>query len=443
MNSRRGASRTDMTTHVWLRRMAVSLMASAALVSTPGFAAVSGASRPLTLTEAVEQAVEGNYAVRQAVARIRQSRGALTHASRWAPSNPELEAAAADREPEMGEDSQDFEIRLSQELWIGGQGGLRRSAAQSELTASEQEVEFLRAATAARARRAFLNVLLTQRARDTAGRLVELTQTLADYAQSRLDAGRATALEVNSAVIGAARAQTELAEAERQATLAQLDLAEVLGRDPTESLAVAGRIDPWNLELPDRPTLLNAAVHRRGDLAAAAARVEAAREELRLSRRQLIPNLTVFGFYKEEEDAEITGFGASLPLPLLHRYGGEREQAAGRLEEAQLLADEQRLQVRREVLQALANYRAARREAELLGNEMLARAEENLALVQEAFEAGKVGAPAITAAQDNLISVRRSYLDVLGALIEAVTDLESATGGMVTLEASETAENDS
>ncbi|MEQ8990277.1 MAG: TolC family protein [Pseudomonadales bacterium] len=255
--------------------------------------------------------------------------------------------------------------------------------------------------------------------------------------------GRATALEVNSAVIGAARAQTELAEAERQATLAQLDLAEVLGRDPTQTLAVAGRIDPWNLELPDQPTLLNAAVHRRGDLAAAAARVEAARQELRLSRRQLIPNLTVFGFYEEEEGAEITGFGASMPLPLLHRYDGEREEAAGRLEEAQLLADEQRLQVRRDVLVGLANYRAARREAELLGNEMLARAEENLALVQEAFAAGKVGAPAITSAQDNLISVRRSYLDVLSALIRAVTDLESATGGLITLEANETAENNS
>ena len=73
-----------------------------------------------------------------------------------------------------------------------------------------------------------------------------------------------------------------------------------------------------------------------------------------------------------------------------------------------------------EVLEALADYRAARRQSELLGTAMLERAEDNLRLTQEAFEAGKVGSPAITTAQDNLINVRRSYLDALGALILSV-----------------------
>tara|TARA_Y100001933_G_scaffold25015_2_gene21118 strand:+ start:4019 stop:5335 length:1317 start_codon:yes stop_codon:yes gene_type:complete len=399
-------------------------------------------AQPLTLDAAVAEAVDANFGVRQAMARVAQQSGALTHASRWTPSNPELEAETAEREPASGDDSRDFSIRLSQELWIGGQRGLQRNVAGARLTAAEEDLRFLRSAIAARARRAFLNVLLTQRAEETAERLVDLTETLADYARSRLEAGRTTALEVNSAVIGAARARTELAEAERLAERARLVLAEVLARDPSSPLNVSGDIEPWPMSLPGETQLLNAAVRRRGDLAAAAERVEAARQELRLSRRQLIPNLTVFGFYQEEEDAEIAGFGASLPIPALHRFRGEREQAAGRLREEQLRSDELRLAVRRQVLEALADYRAARRQSELLGTAMLERAEDNLRLTQEAFEAGKVGSPAITTAQDNLINVRRSYLDALGALILSVTELERATGGLITLEDSEQAASD-
>ncbi|MBK80011.1 MAG: hypothetical protein CMQ43_03740 [Gammaproteobacteria bacterium] len=391
-------------------------------------------AQPLTLHEAVMEAVDANFAVRQALARVQQQSGALTHAGRWTPSNPEIEVESAEREPASGDSSRDFSIRLSQELWIGGQRGLQRNAAGARLTAAEQDLQFLRSAIAARARRAFLHVLLTQRAEETAGRLVELTETFADYARNRLEAGRATALEVNSAMIGAARSRTELAEAERLSARARLVLAEVLARDPASPLTVRGDIEPWPVTLPNESRLLNAAVRRRGDLAAAAERVEAARQDLRLSRRQLIPNLTVFGFYQEEEDAEITGFGASLPIPALHRYGGEREQAAGRLLEEQLRTDELRLAVRRQVLEALADYRAARRQSELLGTSMLERAEENLRLTREGFEAGKVGSPAITTAQDNLINVRRSYLDALGALILSVTDLERATGGLIVLE---------
>lgn len=424
--------------HRWM--CSVALLGLCAALSLQAVAADNRATTardrtgPLTLDDAIDEALEGNYAVRQAMARVRQQGGALTHARRWTPSNPSLEVATGDREVDAEDNSQDFSISLSQEFWIGGQRGLQRGAAAARLTAVEEDLRFLRTATAARARRAFLNVLLTERAEETAGRLVQLTQRLADYARRRLEAGSATALDLNSALIGAARARTELVEAERLSAQARLALADVLARDPTAPIRVTGDIQPWPVSLPGETRVLNAAARRRGDLAAAAERVQAAREELRLSRRQLIPNLTVFGFYEEEEQAKITGIGASLPLPLLHRYGGEREQAAGKLLEQQLQEDELRLTVRREVLSAIADYRAARRRAELLGTSMLERAEANLELTQEAFEAGKVGAPAITAAQNNLINVRRSYLGSLGALIVSVTELERATGGLIVLE---------
>ena len=62
-------------------------------------------------------------------------------------------------------------------------------------------------------------------------------------------------------------------------------------------------------------------------------------------------------------------------------------------------------------------------------------AQQSVELTKRAFQAGEVGAPAITAAQNNLISVRAEYLSALEGLINATTDLERATGGLIAVAA--------
>lgn len=387
-------------------------------------------NEPLSLGDAIDEALQHNTAVRIARARVEEERGNKRHASRWVPTNPVLEVETAEREA-PDNTSTDLGIRLSQEFWIGGQGGLAEASAEALLSASRSRLRFLEAAHAARTRRAFLSLLWAQQSVATAERLVEVNREFATYARKRLDAGKSTAMELNTATIGQTRAQAELADAKRDQNRARLALADMLSRDPTAPLRVTGTLQPWSLSLPPETELLNKSVQQRQDLIAAGQSVEAARRELQLSRRQLIPNLTLFGFYEEEENAEITGGGISLPLPILHRYGGERQVAAARLQQQQLAEEELQLAVRRQVLGAIADYQSAADRIALLGEQTLARAEENVSLVQQAFRAGKVGAPAVTSTQDNLIAVRRSYLTALHDLVVAVTDLERASGGLI------------
>ena len=392
--------------------------------------AADGLPDPLTLQAAVDQALQHNFAIRTAAAEVRRLEGETTHAGRWVPSNPVLGVNSARRDA-PGETSTDIGISLSQELWTGGKRRLQQSAASARGQAAHGRLEFLRTSTAARTRRAFLRVLLAREAERTGERLLSAAQELQRYTRRRLEAGEATALAVNTAAIGVARARAELSRARRDRTRARLALAERLAVDPGRELNPAGRLQPVALELPDRETLLQRSLSRRSDLAAAAEAVVAAQKELQLTRRQLIPNLTVMGFYEEEESAEILGGGLSVSLPLLHRYQGERQSAGARLQQQQVSRDALRLRVRREILQALADYRSAREQVEAAGGAMLAAAEQNLSLTRTAFEAGKVGAPAITTAQDNLLSVRRTYLNALDELIVAGTALERATGGLI------------
>lgn len=407
----------------------------ALFIAFSGPARASGPSptelpQPLTLSEAINQALQHNYTIQAAGARVRERLGGVEHADRIVPANPGIELESARRDAPGG-DSTDIGIRVSQEFWTGGKRSLQREAAQARLDTVRGELDFLRTSVAARTRRAFLQVLLAQEATRTADHVVELTGQLHDYAQRRQQAGEATAMEVNVAAIGLGRARAERVQAQRDRTRARLALAELLAVDPGRDLQVAGELQPARLALPQPDKLAARALQRRHDLAASAQTVVAARKELRLARRELIPNLTIMGFYNREESADIAGVGLSAPLPLLHRYTGEQKIAGARLQQSLIERDALRLQVRREVLQAVADYRAATERVRLMSGQMLEAAEENLQLTRTAFQAGKVGTPAITVAQDNLLNVRRTYLTALEELITAGTELERATGGLV------------
>ena len=118
----------------------------------------------------------------------------------------------------------------------------------------------------------------------------------------------------------------------------------------------------------------------------------------------------------------------------MHRFGGERKQAAAELDAALLERDTLQLVVRSQVLSALAAYESSRARVSALSDEVVAAARQNFELTQKAFEAGKLGAPALTAAQDTLINTRNDYLGALDALVASGTDLERTTGGLIVMD---------
>lgn len=420
-----------------------------------GFAATAGAvsqiAQPLKLNAALEWASEHNPSVRAAKIRVERLSGKAIHADVAVPSNPRVEAGAGQRSTPAGTGT-DLNIRLSQEFWIAGQGGLRESAANSELAAAQKQYRYLLSATSARVRAAFMSVLVADKAVATATRVVKANRELYDYAKRRMDAGAGTQLQLNSAKLGVSRAKSLQAEAKNRLRRARLSLDDLLGIDPNRRLRVAGSLDIDRIDLPDRSELLRRAIRQRSDLAAAARQVDAARDRLKLANRELIPNLTVFGFYREENGgdgqgpngggATVAGGGLSVDLPVLHRNAGERKQAAAKLDKAQLEQDNLQRNVRLQVLRALTDYRSARQRVKALDSAVFDAAQQSVKLTERAFQAGEVGAPAITTAQNNLIAVRTEYISAQNALINATADLERATGGLIAIGADNAATGD-
>ena len=419
-----------MRTFSLLGVIAGASIAGLCLASVGNAAETKQLPQPLTLNQALEWAEQYNPTLLGARIELRRREGVLEHADVAVPSNPALELGAAQREARDGSTSTDIDIRLSQEFWIAGQGGLRERAAESRLAGGTAQLDFLRSATRARVRAVFLQALVAERAVATAQDVVRVNEKLGNYAKRRLEAGKANRLEANTARIGVGRAQALLAEAKNRQAQARLALSELLNVDPARSISLQGK----PLTLPSQSELLRRAISRRGDLAAAAEEVSASQEELKLARRQIVPNLTVFGSYGREEGSDITGGGVAFELPLLHRFGGERKQAAAELDAALLQRDTLQLVVRSQVLSALAAYASSSAQVTALNDEVVAAASQNFELTQKAYEAGELGSPALTAAQDTLINTRNDYLSALDALVASATDLERATGGLVVMQ---------
>ncbi len=387
----------------------------------------------LSLQQALEKALRRNSALQSARAGVGRFEGRLTHASRWLPANPELSLQVAERD-QGGQSSTDKGIRLSQEIWIGGQRGLGKAAASARLTAAEQRLAFLETSVRARVRLAYLEALLARESVETAERAETLTGKLYQFASQRFQAGAATQLILNTARIGAARARAALVDARRDHKRARLALMELLVMDPESArLRLTSELSLDHFNLPSMGPLLGEALKRRQDLVAAAREVVAARKTLSLSKRQLIPNLKVFGFMQEEEGADVAGLGVSMPIPVWDTRSGENQVARAELEQARIEEDALRLQVRTEVIGAVTDYNAARQRLEVFGKDVLASAEENVRLTEKAFRAGSVGAPTLAMAQDDLINTRREYLDALREAIGAAAALERSTGGVVAL----------
>ena len=390
------------------------------------------ASQNVSLNEAIVKAFENSplLAFRRAAVSMKEAK--LDHASRWAPSNPELELSGRDN-PDQADQSLNYEVRITQEIWMGNRGDLGQSRAQSNLTSQQQELEFLKVATKARVRAAYFRVLLAQKELETANRAVELMQRTKELVEVSVKQGKQTRIELNTAAIGLARAKNQKAEAAQKLTQSKIDLTEVLGVPPSDAVGVSGELIVTLDSLPPTNRLVAMAQRQRADLKAAAARIAADESGLKLAKSLTIPNLKVFGFYEREDQSNLFGAGVSMPLTVFHDYSGEQREASARLKISELEAEALRLATERQVVSAVARYESAALRLRQMNDSILERSEETLQLMQKALQVGKVDASDVLAAQDNLLSVRQEYLQVQNDYIDAVRALEISTGGALTM----------
>ncbi|MBT0894085.1 TolC family protein [Geobacter hydrogenophilus] len=394
-------------------------------------------TRTLTLSQAVECALANNGELKALRAEKEVARAGLERAVLFPNPTLELSGDTGALTGSSGEGA--VSIGLSQEFLTGGKRAKRRSVAEREAEAVHQRIADRERLLTLEVKSAFFELMLAQKRRELAQRAMDLNGKLLEITRERLAAGDIPEMEVNLARVELARSEGRKIEAERGHYPLLARLRMLLG------LAVGEDVDfdvtPDRKPLGIAPgELTRLALEKRPDLKnleAARAKGEA---EVELAEAERLPNVVLGLGYTHERRVDATGVAEeksrdnllgvriSIPLPVFDRnQAGIREARAGK-QGAENRLEFARVSVAREIEGDYARFAMADKALDLYATGILPQLEENLQLVQEAYQLGEVGILAVIEEQKKYIEVNDGYLAALADRQTALARLEASVG---------------
>lgn len=342
-----------------------------------------------------------------------------------------------------------LELGLSQELEVFGQRHVRARAANAGLSLATALVSNSRRITVGEVDRTFYRLVFRKQRTLLAESILDLNKRVAAIAERQLSAGEISRLDYNLAVIELGRSRSRALIARRERDEIALDFALLLGVGP--GVVVDPVLDPSqhapSMEADTLPSgdaralvqagerlspdsLVAIALTHRTDLAARAALIEQSRAELGLARREAMPNVIarVVGEPNGESSGRVIRGGVGLSIPVFNRNRGEIASRRAVLQQAEIQRAGLKARVKTEVNQAIAAYRAAAAEVDILETTVLPPARQNRRLLETAYREGKVGLPVLLLIRNQVIDAELDYWSAWLAEREALATLAEITG---------------
>jgi cobalt-zinc-cadmium efflux system outer membrane protein len=283
----------------------------------------------------------------------------------------------------------------------------------------------------ARIHLAFVDALEARALDEVARRDVGLAARLHELGQRRLERGAGTQLDVNVAAAELGRAEARLQSAEAGYHAARAFLAEVIGADPTAAPAPAGELAAALGAPPAVQALVAGARAHRADLQSLRAAESASRHRHALAQAEAWPNLTVRAFIgREDETDTLIGGAVAVPLPLFDRNQGPVAEAAAATRRARAEREAGDFAVAREIVAAHGAYRAGVATAARLRQRVLVTLEQNLDLLERAFDAGKLTFPEVLLIRRSFVDAQRDLTMAEAQARRAWIELQVAAGKM-------------
>ena len=385
----------------------------------------------MTLGEAIETALQNNPEVQAVRLEERAAQGRLDQAGLLLPSNPVIEGSVSRKDtlPEGGEKVKNYGLQLSQEFELAGQRGLRIDVAKSGQEKVLQDIRDKERVLISEVKDAFVLALAAKQKIALTGEAMKLQEELVASAGIKFQTGDISALEQNLADVELGKAKRDLMLAERERREALLGLQELMGVKSALSFSVEGELPSEAPVIPDKEKIRESLARQRPDVQSAAAEVQQSKAAMKLAGREVIPSVTVSGFYNKDDKLNESGVMLSFPLPFSDWKQADRKEAAAKAGQALIKHASLERSLERELEEAHANLVAAAEELSLFKKDVLGKALENLGLMNLAFKEGKFGFFEVRLAQKDTIDAQFAYLESQVRLQLALNAWEKATGG--------------
>ena len=331
-------------------------------------------------------------------------------------------------------------LGLSYELDFWGRVRSQKNAALSQFFATAADVQNTRLAVISQTISTYFQTVTLARQVQLGARGVELLRERLAITEARYDRGLVPSFELYSVRQQLDQARADQPTLESQRFDAQSRLAVVLGRLAGDEAALLDDTAPDALALDPIPAgLPSDLLMRRPDVMAAAARLEATRQQIGVARANLLPrlSLTAEGGVQSSDlsdlldvDQRFTSLIANLTAPLFQ--GGalraEVDAAAARYRQQVAAYEGTLLTAFREVQAALVAYQQQQQRYERVQSQRAA-AVATAQNQRDRYERGLGDALALLDAEQNLVQVRQRLATAAQALIEARLAVHRALGG--------------
>ena len=414
------------------RVSALALVASLASLVVPLAAqARDSASAPLRLdrAEAIQEALAHNPTLAVAREQIAQARARVTQG--YALPEPSISAAVLGANgiarPHTGNET-DLGVGIT--IPFPNKIILRGQAAKGDLGNFDAQYVLQRQLIAAQTAQAYDSLLVALRHQEDLLVAKRLAQDFVQKTQARFNAGTAAKLDVVKGQVDVAQAENDLIANERGIANARAGLNRLLGRvlgasiEPADTLGVPA--------IPaDFDRLEQLAMSARPELRGLERQRESARAQERLAQQYFLPDVTL-GLSRDNiygtDPTYTTSIGIDLPIFFWQHQNGEVAEAKHRQAELSATFRDLSAQVGQDLRNAYSTATVALRQVQFLANELVPSATEQYTIASQSYALGGSSALEVIDAQRTLLDAKSQYTTALGALNDAVADLERATG---------------
>ena len=427
----------------WRGRKKIGLAASAAaiLLAASGSALSQGVSQrpvvgeealqtaatapatPLSLTKAIELALEGSPEVAAATRQWEATEGQVLQGR--ARPNPELAYSLEDARSRTR--TQSWQLNLPVEL--GGKRAARTKAAEKSREQAQAQLNELKAALRANVAAAYFDVLTAQERLVLAKDSVALAKSSTDTVAKRVAAGKVSPVEESKARVAEAGIRVELAQAASEQRNALSRLFALLGKIEAPFTVLEGKAE----NLPPVPKLADLQSLISSSPAVVLARIEVDRRKALtdLEQSKRVPDITVSAGIQRSNETQrnILLFGVSVPLPVFDRNQGNLLEALKLEDKARDELQGATVRLHSEVAQAQERLSTIAAEVQSLRQDVLPGAKSAYDAATIGFENGKFNFLEVLDAQRTYFTAKSQYLKALGEAHRAAADVDRLLGG--------------
>ena len=396
---------------------------------------LSSSAQAVTLDDAVRAALAGNLDLRAAKYEVEKARGRLIQAGLW--PNPELEFSGRTDRAFSSEGERTLSVGFAQAFPITGRLRFARQVGRVDVAEAMVEIRNRERLLIGEVQRDYLTALLLQRQIAANREFIGVNRDFVTLFEQRLKKAEVSEVDVNLARVEMQRVELETAVLGADLSSRELALKQRLAIGPAGRLEVEGDVEALAAKFrPERyaPTM----VVNRPDVRLLELSVDRAQAEIRLARAEAWQDWTVGLDYENERMVDVpvgltssnfTGFKISIPLALWNRNQGKVHEQQAASEQARQQIEALRLSIRTEIATSIAQATKLREVVSSYQTVLLPTLSSTTELLKKGLKEGLTDATRLVQAQQQRATLRASYLTAYTSYVQALVELETASGG--------------